>query len=529
MPSFDDTKYIDLGKNPIPGDAPCGIDAADDEQYIEATADYAGVDRIEADEPDWYTIEQQCTNLLSTKSKDVEIAMVLGHALFKNNGYAGLAAALGLITELVTGFWDDLYPARPRRRKARIETLTDRFAEGGWFRENQPKPNDFDAIDLCVERITALETAITERMPDDPPEFRKFIKGIKELAAKRPKQAEPTPQPAAAPAASGPGAAQPAAPQASGAAFSAGELADTSSALKAINQACTFLRQSDIADPVSYAVPRIIRWAKVTIPTSPEARTQIPPPEATTVDALQHQFSSQMWDHLLKSAEGAFRSSDPLWLDLQRYTCAAMTGLGPGFDKARLAVISATAGLLKRLGDGLFDLQFRNGTPLCSGETKMWIEAEVLPSEGGSSGGGGGSMSNGRLKESSDKARKLAGSGKLKEAIQELNEGFASCTQRRDRFLWRVCIAQLLFDAKRFQLAAPLLDECFTEIRRHNLEEWEPTLAVDLAQTLYRCRKSLTMAEKDPPDELRKLTSESFAWLCQLDPLAAFSAEPAGK
>ena len=40
-------------------------------------------------------------------------------------------------------------------------------------------------------------------------------------------------------------------------------------------------------------------------------------------------------------------------------------------------------------------------------------------------------------------ARKLASSGKLKEAVTELHEGLLTCTQRRDRFLWRLHIAQL--------------------------------------------------------------------------------------
>jgi hypothetical protein len=53
-------------------------------------------------------------------------------------------------------------------------------------------------------------------------------------------------------------------------------------------------------------------------------------------------------------------------------------------------------------------------------------------------------------------------------------------------------------------------------------------LAVAVAQTLYRCRKSLTMSEKAPTPEALQRVRESFAWLCQLDPLAALAAEPSG-
>ena len=130
--------------------------------------------------------------------------------------------------------------------------------------------------------------------------------------------------------------------------------------------------------------------------------------------------------------------------------------------------------------------------------------------------------------EAADKARKLAGAGKLKEALGELQDGLSTSAQRRDRFLWRLRMAQLCYDAQRLQLAAPLLEECFEEIKRYHIDEWEPTLAVDVARTLYRCRKSLTSSEKSPAHEALESVRESFAWLCQLDPLAALAAEPSG-
>lgn len=518
MAKLDEAPVIELGRQPIPGDAPCGVDAGDDEQYLQVNAELNKIDRIELGEPDWYAVEQNAINLLRTKSKDVEMAAALGYALFKRYSYAGLAATLELFAELIRHFWDQLFPERPRRRKARMESLADQFTEKNWFREHQPKGDDFDALDICLARTEALKGLLKEKMPDEQIELDKFIRGLKEQAAKRPKAAAP-----AAPAGEG-GAATPAASAGGGAAFAAGEPADPSAALNAVLGASTFLRKTDPADPVPYALVRVIRWSKISLPSSDAAKFQIEPPEASKLEALTHQFSNGIWENLLKNAEAAFRSSDPLWLDLQRYVCAAMMGLGPNYEKARQAVMGQTAALVNRLGPGLFELTFKGGAPLCSGETKMWIESEVAPAR--ASGGGGGSEGNGKLRETADKARQLAGSGKLKEALQALQEGLFTSTQRRDRFLWRVRIAQLCFDAKRLQLAAPLLEECYDEIRRYHIDEWEPTLAVEVAQTLYRCRKSLTAAEKAPAEDVIRGVRESFAWLCQLDPLAALAAEP---
>ncbi len=522
MPPLDENPILALGRDPIAECGPCGIDAADDEQYIAVGAEMTGVDRIEAEEPDWYTIEQNAINILKMKSKDVDMASALGHALFKRYSYAGLAAVLGLFGGLVNNFWDGLYPERPRRRKARMETLADRFTEQQWFRDNQPKPDDFDALDLCVVRADELKAALTAKMPDDPPELDKFIRGLKDHAAKRPK-------PAAAPAAAAPAAEGAAAPSAEGAAFVGGDVADAGAALNAILSAATFLRKADVADPVPYAVVRVLKWSKISLPKSDEAKFQIEPPEASRVDTLTHQHANGIWENLLKNAEAAFRSCDPLWLDLQRYVCSAMQGLGSAYDKAREAVTVQTAGLVRRLGEGLFELTFRSGMPLCSGETRMWLESEIAPAGGGGGGSSAAGVADRRLQEATEKARKLAGSGKLKEGLAELQEGLTACTERRDRFLWRGRIAQLCLEAQRFRLAGSLLEECYEEIRRYHIDEWEPALAGDIARALYRCRKSLISSEKTPPPEALQAVRESFAWLCQLDPLAALAAEPSAK
>lgn len=526
MPAFDEAPILELGRSPIPGANPCGVDAADDQQYIDILAQVAGVDRIEADEPEWYVIEESGAVLLKDKTKDADIASALGHALFKRYSYAGLAAALGLFTELVKNFWENMYPARPRRRKARLEVLTDRFSEQGWFRDNQPKPDEFDAIDLCVTRIVEFEAAIKEKMPDDEADVAKFVRGIKELAGRRPKPVAPTP---AAPVAGDGAAPATSAPVATdGGGIATQEINDVSGAVNALLSAATFIRKADDANPLPYAIVRIIKWSKVALPSSDQAKFQIPKPEGPIMDTLSHQFNNQMWDKLLKNAEGAFRSNDPFWLDLQRYVCEAMRGLGPNYEKARYAVMGVTGGLINRLGEGLYELTFKDGTPLCSGETKMWIDSEVAAG-GGGDGGGSAAGDNGRLAEASAKAKKLAGAGKLKEALAELQGGLRACTQRRDRFLWRVRIAQLCFDAKRFRIATPLLEECQDEIKRFRVDEWEPLLAVDVAQTLYRCRKSVTAGEKSPAPEVLKDVRDTFAWLCQLDPLAALAAEPSSK
>jgi len=519
MPSLDENAILELGRSPVPGPNPTGGDARDDALYISVSQQIDSVGRIDAAAPpNWQQVEREASLILQSKSKDLDMASALGQALYQRYGCAGLSTAIALLTTLVNQYWDGLFPERPRARKARIETLAERFTEGNWFRGREPKTTeDFDALDACLKRIDELSAALTARMPDEPPEFKPFIRILKEQAAKRPAPAGTS----AADVASSTGGGG--TPGSGGAAFASAPVTDKKGANDAILEAVKFLRQNDRKDPVPYAVLRAQRWADVA------AQGGAMPPEAEIENRITEQFKAGLWENVLKNAEAEFQIGDPLWLDLQRYVCVAMGNLGPAYDAARQVVVAMLSGLVRRLGPGLFDLKFTDGRPLCSGETRMWIEAEVAPPASGKSGGAGSAMSNGKLTEATDKARKLAGSGKLADAVKELQDGLTTCTQRRDRLLWRLRIAQICCDAARVQMAAPLLEECRDEVVRHNIGEWEPSLAIEVAQGLYRCRKALLPGgDKSTPQELQGVR-ESYAWLCQLDPLAALNVDPPGK
>lgn len=526
---LDEAPILELGKLPIPGAAPAGVDAADDPDYILVNDEMSKADRIDTGPPEWREIESAAANLLRGKSKDIEIASYLAMALFRREGYDGLAAGFGMILEMINTFWDGMFPERHRRRKARVEALCERFTDGGWFGDEERPPNNFDALDKCMERILAIEEALKARMADDPPDFAKFKRSLKDYAAKRPREPEPAPaaQPSSAGGTESGASTAPAAPRpAGGGGVSAGDINDRSAAVNAIMAGATFIRKADLADPVPYGVVRAVKWATLMLPPE-SARNQLEPPDKSTVEMLTQQHAAALWENLLKNAEAAFRSNDPLWLDLQRYVCAAMANLGPNFERARQAVMSATAGLVRRLGSGLFDLRFRDGMALCAGETRLWIESEVCPPSGAQSAAAG--AANGKLTEAAQKARELAGAGKLQEALAELHGGLEGCTEKRDRLMWRLQIAGLCFDAQRLQIAHNILEECSESIRSHRIGEWEPSLAVRVAQTLYRCQRALAATEKQPPPELAQAMRETYKWLCELDSMAAFAVDPPGK
>lgn len=59
---------------------------------------------------DWRLAIKICSEALTQKTKDLQIAAWFTEALLHQHGFAGLEFGLDLITRLITGFWDTLYP-----------------------------------------------------------------------------------------------------------------------------------------------------------------------------------------------------------------------------------------------------------------------------------------------------------------------------------------------------------------------------------------------------------------------------------
>jgi type VI secretion system protein ImpA len=108
---------------PVPGDKPTGIDLRLD---ANPASDYyklkdarfaarakeretdAGVDV--GDLPEWRTILDLAPKVLTTQSKDLEVAAWLVEALLRRHNFAGLRDGFRLLRGMVETYWDGLYP-----------------------------------------------------------------------------------------------------------------------------------------------------------------------------------------------------------------------------------------------------------------------------------------------------------------------------------------------------------------------------------------------------------------------------------
>ena len=117
IPLEDVPKLVDELLQPIEGDNPSGADLRYDKVYDdikEARREDEGLaqgawqeERKVADLPKAVTL---CTNTLKKRTKDLQIAAWLTHALLRKDGFPGLAMGIKVCHGLLDKFWDTLYP-----------------------------------------------------------------------------------------------------------------------------------------------------------------------------------------------------------------------------------------------------------------------------------------------------------------------------------------------------------------------------------------------------------------------------------
>lgn len=108
---------IDAILAPVSGDNPAGEDLRYTDVYERIKEARRADDMLnqgdwqrEIKRSDWTTVVEVANEALSTKTKDIQIAVWLTEALIQKQGFGGLAAGLTAIRAFLQDYWDNLYP-----------------------------------------------------------------------------------------------------------------------------------------------------------------------------------------------------------------------------------------------------------------------------------------------------------------------------------------------------------------------------------------------------------------------------------
>lgn len=534
------TDLIKQVSEPISADSPAGNQLEDDPDYDKINTEIQKVGSLHGEVVDWGEVVRAGTAILTQKSKDLPVAIWLCMGLYQTQGYKGLSVGLEICYNIIDKFWEVLYPPlkRIRGRAAPIIWLAARLTP--LVTEKAPTDNDAEAVISCALTLEKLVELIDAKFADYSPtkseapnilDLRKVIQSyavkfkVEEKPAQKEAPEKPTEQQVTAPTTTTitppPTTAQPV------------EFTSVDNAYQWIMRAANFLRENKPDNPIPYKLSRVIKWYPITkLPPSADGKTQLPGILPQLVQAFQNLLNGAEWDTLLKQSEANFPNA-PLWFDLQRFIDRAMTELGPSYEFARQVVREELANLVHRL-PGILDLQFKNGIPFADGQTKMWIEAEVLPSIATPSSESKEIKASDETASKKDgitevvaEARKMVAGGKLEDALALLNGHLVNASLRKDQFLWRLNLAKLCLDAGNARLALPQLESLDEEVKQFSLEQWEPELAVEVLKSLLQCRKKLIADVKQPSPELMSIINELYSRLCRLDVVSALNLDSA--
>ncbi len=500
---------------PIAPESFCGEDATYESEFETAKAEAEKLS-----ENNWTVMEEAAHKLLTTKSKDMRVLGFLALSTALTKGLTPFAEAVQAYVKLVMEHWEDIHPKRPNGRANALRWLNEErvlFLLSGLGKAR----GDYEALKAAAEGLQQLQTFCDGKFPGGSPPFVGFAKIVRQFADNNQPRAEPT---QAETAAAAENSTQPAAGGGVPAA-----LASFDDCLAALQNVAGFLLGQDPTSALGYRLTRLALWSGITgnLP-SEDGITLLPPPYASTMEGFRNFFQQSQWVELVKSGE-EMQGADGmfLWLDLQRFICTALKGLGGNHAACAKAVMQELAQMLLH-APSLPDLKFNDGTPFADSMTKEWIEAEVKPSLGGGGGGGGlpAIKKKGDVGEEQKQAFSLLEEGKLAEALNVLRTGLANDSSRKNNFDRKLLLADLCYKGNKAHISHALLGELREQIQHHDLENWDPESCLQVYRLTQKVCSALADSAGEAAPSLRTLALEAHIKISRLDAVAAFQTDP---
>jgi type VI secretion system protein VasJ len=499
-----------LGTTPIAGANPAGVSARYEPEFEKLAAEIAKLESVEGRNSIKWDIVVDCgTALLSKKSKDLLVSSYLTLGLLQEDGYPGLAAGLTACKDILNTFWENVFPekTRLRARAQAIQWMADRVTPALRERSNASK-SDKDPLTAAVAVLGEIATFTGQKFEEGGPALQEFQSAVQDKLYSVPADDSPaSSEPSSSSQESAPSAAAAPVQKEIDSADSAREaLADMK---ERRIKAATVLRESNPADPLPYRLLRAVIWEDLLeAPAAKDGVTEEAGGDASFAGQMEEKLEKGEYAAVIGDCESRL-ASDRLWLDSNFFLNRAMEGLGKPYAAARRALAAEVVRVVRQCPT-LLDIKFSDGTPMAGEPTKLWIlhELMALPSKSAAPAGA--------LETALAEARKLVARKNFPEAAALLQKELRAAVNRRDRFLGRLYLARLCAEAGRPDLALPQLEGLDEEGRKFALDEWEPSLAAEIARDLWRSHKSSSTPEK---------AAEYYGRLCRLDLGAALAVD----
>lgn len=534
----EDSAFLEAMSVPLREEAPAGDSVLYEKDFRDLKTQVNNIGSVSAS-VDYDRIVDLARRVLTEQSKDLRAAgyLVIGEAW--SRGAEGVSEALRGMWVLVDEFWYDLYPdaSRMKSRGAALQFVGDRLPD--WIAATTFEREDRQALVEAYEALDAIQAFGLDEMGEHAPSYSSLLNELEGVIDELPEPEPELPEPETeveADADSDEETAEDDGGEEVDETPSAGSSAPEAPAQpesdedaeEAVRAAATYYREADLTRVAPYRLVRAIRWGEIQgEPPNEEGTTRFEAPREQRREYLEGLLRSERHETLLREAESSLQGRTfHVWLDLQRLVVSALDALGAPYRDAKTAVMVDLALFVRRVPN-LLSLTFRDDTPFASPLTVEWIEAEIQPLlENGGAGGGGGEEDIASITQDHQDARKALNGGTLEDALSILREGASEDTSKREAFHRKLYAATLCVTGEKPAVARPLLDELADVVNEHAIDEWHPSLAVEVWTNRCRCYDRLANeAGGEDAEKLRAEADQSFERLCQTDPVQAVAVE----
>ncbi|MGG5240428.1 type VI secretion system protein TssA [Pseudomonas lurida] len=476
--------YLEVARSPCAPMNFAGSDMRFSSEYEVLESELAKAQSIHAcGQPDWGKVLDISETLLRQQSKDLRVAVWLTWALHQRESYSGLLAGLGLLRELCEHQWAVVHPAKLRTRGAPFRWLVVRLE--ALFTQNLPLQNQQPLFRVVHEHLVRLDEVWSGHLGDAAP----LLLPIRRQLAQRLERASQEHAPAA-----GLGGAIAQAKQATTQLLKPETRVDNEKdahrLLRTVQEQartlCAWWLRQNATDLRALRLSRTLTWlALASYPDADSERvTALRGPSPDKLNRYQERFAQGHHADLVLELEASLAGA-MFWFDGLRMLWQCLEVLQA--DQAMTELEVTFALLLQRLPD-LPGFRFHDGAPFADAATCDWITLQVArhlqkPESTAVVVDAEASPWEIALQALAPRLHKDG----LKAAIQDLKQGMYAARGDRARFHWRLAQARLCMQAGKHELAKIQLEQLDHEMQRAGLERWEPALALQVTQLLYRC------------------------------------------
>ncbi|RJP44576.1 MAG: type VI secretion system protein TssA [Desulfobacteraceae bacterium] len=538
--------FLALGKEPISPDQPAGYDVRYEPEFDLLQAE---IDKLSSPSAlagaDWKKVHEISAKILSEKSKDLFVACCFAVSQIHIRRIDGLADGLRILHDMVTMYWDQMFPPKKRMRGRlgavefwieKTESALEGIAAGGsgdnkwedirqhlegltsFLGEALPEPPLFTPIERQVKRLSegadkaeqsSASYPLREDHQEDNASFAKTRETLSEIqssAAARagvslPASQKPVEEPKKSASENDP-------------------RKIIQQGLKSFRQGASLLFEENSKDASAYRYRRIEAWSKVSaLPPVVGDKTQVPPPPPHELQNIMDLRTNKSWQFLLRAAEYKV-SQFIFWFDLNRFAAEALINLGEEYISAHNVVCDETAFLFHRL-KGLDRLAFSDGTPFAGPETRQWIGNLSLGGPAASverisfPDGGQDAETADKMSATINKAQDFVKKMQTAEAVGLIHAELSHCASQKESLLWRMALCRILLGSDKKSLALPHLELMIDDVDQFRLEAWDPKLALNVLLTVWSGYASFT------ENQFKNKAAEVLMRIAKIDPVEA--------